>query len=340
MEYTSSQYAQEHARLFMMTEVSEPADAVLDEAIAGETLKYSVSEASQQTGLPIETVERLWRAFGLTWSDPSAPCFADSDFNILGSFALGSELFGEEATLHFARAMGVATARMSQAAVSLFLVNLAEELRDRSDTEQMAAYELAGASFNTLPPALERVFRLHSLRAVERWRQQRGIGERYDVQSLAVGFVDLVGFTEQTRDLPPSQLADLITRFEADAYEAVVASGGEVVKLIGDAVMFVATTAVAGSYVALALSDIYEISEVTPRGGLAFGPVLARGGDFYGSTVNIASRLASLAVPGEVLVTSEVSSAAAADQLRFDPAGRRSLKGFVEPIETFSLNRP
>jgi adenylate cyclase len=322
-----------------MTEVSEPADAVLDASVAGETLKYSAPEISERSSVPIETIERLWRAFGLTWPAPSTPSFSDSDIGVLGSFALGSEIFGEEAILHFARAIGVATARMSQAAVSLFLVNAAEELRDRSEADQVAAYELAGASFNTLPPLLERLFRLHSLRALERWRQQRHIGERYDVQTLAVGFVDLVGFTEQTRDLPPSRLADLITRFEADAIESVIASGGEVVKLIGDAVMFVANTAAAGSLVALALSDIYQNSEVTPRGGLAFGPVLARGGDFYGATVNIASRLAGLAVPREVLVTSEVSRAARAEDVRFDPAGRRALKGFVDPIETFSLNR-
>jgi adenylate cyclase len=335
----SAHNAQSHARLGVMTEVSEPADAALVAAIAGEPLKYSAPEASQRSGVPVETIERLWRAFGLRWLDTSTSCFSDSDIGVLGSFALGSEIFGEEATLHFARAIGVATARMSQAAVSLFLMNAAEELRDRSDAEQVAAYELAGTSFNTLPLTLERLFRLHALRAVERWRQERRIGERYDVQTLAVGFVDLVGFTEQTRDLPPSRLVDLITRFEADACESVTASGGEVVKLIGDAVMFVANTAVAGSLVALALSDIYEFSEVTPRGGLAFGPVLARGGDFYGPTVNVASRLATLAVPGEVLVTSEMRSAAAVEQLRFDPAGRRVLKGFVDPIEAFSLNR-
>jgi adenylate cyclase len=321
-----------------MTEISEPADAILDRAIAGETLRYAASEASKRSGLAVEKIERLWRAFGLPWPDPSVPSFSDSDMGILSSFAFGSEIFGEDASYQFARAIGVANARMSQAAVSVFLVNAAEELRGRSEAEQIAAYELAGASFNTLPPVLERLFRLHGLRAVERWRQQRRIGQRYDIQTLAVGFVDLVGFTERTRDLPPSQLADLIIRFETDAYESVTASGGEVVKLIGDEVMFVANTEVKGSLVALALIDTYAASDVTPRGGVAFGSVLTRGGDFYGPMVNTASRLARLAVPGEVLVTSEVRSAARAPQLQFEPAGRRELKGFVDPIETFALN--
>ncbi len=321
-----------------MPEVPEAADSVLDGAMTPEPPQYLASEIAELSGLPVQSIERLWRAAGLQWPGSSVPSFSASDVGIFNAFALGREIFGEDATLHFSRAMGVAMARVSHAAVSLFLVTTAEELRDRPEGEQRAAYEVAGASFNTLPAVMERLFRLHALRAVERWRQQRESGGRYDIQLLAVGFVDLVGFTEQTRDLPPARLADLIVRFEAEAYEAVTGSGGEVVKLIGDEVMYVADSAEAASLVALALSDAYAGGEVTPRGGIAFGSVLARGGDFYGPIVNVASRLTSLAVPGEVLVTTEVRDAAASTELCFNMAGRRELKGFVDPIETFALS--
>ncbi len=321
-----------------MGQGSDAADSVLDESITSDPAQYSASEIAELSGLPVHSMERLWRAAGLQWPDPSVQSFSASDFDMFNAFALGCEIFGEDSTLHFTRAMGVAMARVSHAAVSMFLVTTAEELRDRPDAEQRAAYEVAAASFNTLPPVMERLFRLHANRAVERWRQQRALGGRYDIQLLAVGFVDLVGFTEQTRDLPPARLADLIVRFEAEAYDAVTGSGGEVVKLIGDEVMYVADSAEAASLVALALSDAYAGGEVTPRGGIAFGSVLARGGDFYGPIVNVASRLTSLAVPGEVLVTTEVRDAAASEQLWFSVAGRRVLKGFVDPIETFALS--
>jgi adenylate cyclase len=321
-----------------MPEGSETADSVIDGAIISEAVRYRAAEAAQRSGLSVRSMEQLWRAVGLSWPDPSIPSFSDSDLNFFRAFAFGCEIFGDDAALHFTRAMGVAMARVGHAAVSLFLVTTAEELRDRPDAEQRAAYELAGASFNLLPPVLERLFRLHALRAVERWRHQRGTGARYDVQWLSVGFVDLVGFTEQTRELPPERLADLIVRFEADAYEAVTASGGDVVKLIGDEVMFVADSADAASLVALALNDTFAGGEVTPRGGIACGSVLARGGDFYGPIVNVASRLTGLAVPGEVLVTTEVRDAARSERLRFDPAGRRQLKGFIDPIQTFALS--
>jgi adenylate cyclase len=321
-----------------MPEDPETADSVLDRVITLEPVRYGAAEASERSGLPVRSMEKLWRAAGLAWPDPLRPSFSDSDVNLFSGFAFGSDLFGEDTSLHLTRAMGVAMARTAHAVVSLFLVTTAEELRDRSDTEQRAAYEVTGATFNLLPPVLERLFRLHALRAIERWREQRDSGERYDVQSLSVGFVDLVGFTEQTRELPPERLADLIVRFEVDAYEAVTASGGDVVKLIGDEVMFVADSADAAARVALALHDTYAGGEVTPRGGIACGSVLARGGDFYGPVVNVASRLTGLAVPGEVLVTAELRDGATSEHLRFDPAGRRLLKGFDDPIETFALN--
>ena len=60
------------------------------------------------------------------------------------------------------------------------------------------------------------------------------------------------------------------------------------------------------------------------------------GGDYYGVTVNLASRIADQAVPGEVLTIPEV--AAAVPGRAFHPAGRRLLKGFPEPVELLSFS--
>jgi class 3 adenylate cyclase len=68
---------------------------------------------------------------------------------------------------------------------------------------------------------------------------------------------------------------------------------------------------------------------------LAYGNVVLRGGDYYGSVVNLASRLVDEAVPLELLVTDELAEAAAA--CTFEPAGRRMIKGFDEPIAVRSM---
>ena len=95
-------------------------------------------------------------------------------------------------------------------------------------------------------------------------------------------------------------------------YDIVLRAGARVVKLIGDEVMFVTVDADAACRAALALMDGFVAvdARVVPRGGVAFGNVLVRGGDYYGPVVNLASRLVDEAVPEEVLATTEVRRAA------------------------------
>ena len=68
--------------------------------------------------------------------------------------------------------------------------------------------------------------------------------------------------------------------------------------------------------------------------------MVARQGDYYGEVVNLASRLADLAIPGEVLADDNVRVAAHDSALVFEGAGRRQLKGFDEPVLAFSVLRP
>jgi adenylate cyclase len=116
-----------------------------------------------------------------------------------------------------------------------------------------------------------------------------------------------------------------------------------VVKHIGDEVMFVVTDGAAACDIALSLVETFG-SETggAPRGGVGFGTVVARGGDYYGSVVNLASRIVDTAVPGEVLVdtATRASAAAITDGLAFDAAGRRMLKGFDDPVPLWSVTRP
>ena len=81
-----------------------------------------------------------------------------------------------------------------------------------------------------------------------------------------------------------------------------------VVKQIGDAVMLVSPDAAAAVETCLALVERAEAEEDFPplRAGIAYGPAVNRWGDWFGSTVNVASRLTARARPGAVLVTEAV----------------------------------
>lgn len=156
---------------------------------------------------------------------------------------------------------------------------------------------------------------------------------------MAIGFVDLVGFTTLARRVELHELAAIVERFEETAHDVAAQRDGRVVKFVGDEVMFVAADAATACDIALTLVETFAgDSAVTPRGGLAAGEVVIRGGDYYGPIVNLAARLAELAVPQEILVTGEVAAAADAS-FRFEAAGKRLLKGVEEPVRLFTAER-
>lgn len=176
---------------------------------------------------------------------------------------------------------------------------------------------------------------LHYLdQSVQHQRQaQQDVSSRA-VMRVAVGFVDLVGFTPLASTLSPGELSTMMGEFESLAFDLANQSGARVVKHIGDEIMFTAVEPEAACRMAVALRDEVATSE-RPRGGLSYGEVISRRGDYYGPVVNLASRLTDEAIPGEVLVSKTVRDQA--EDLSFEPAGRRLLKGFAEPVEVFSL---
>ena len=126
---------------------------------------------------------------------------------------------------------------------------------------------------------------------------------------IAVGFCDMTGFTRLGQELEDRELAATVDRFEAEAYDVVASGGGRVVKVIGDEVMFVADRPETAAEMSLRLAERFSDDEVVPavRVGLAYGPALSREGDFLGSTVNLASRIAAYALPGTVLISDDLN---------------------------------
>src|SRR5438874_1867075 len=161
-------------------------------------------------------------------------------------------------------------------------------------------------ALEAIPHGVRTILRAHMETAIRRLRAARREELMPDTVQVTVGFVDLVGYTRLSGQLDARALGTLVERFEAFASDTVAARDGRVVKLIGDEVMFVAVDAAAACDIALTLLERFaDDPSVTPRGGLARGPALMRSGDYYGPVVNLASRVADLAVPREILVTAE-----------------------------------
>lgn len=73
-------------------------------------------------------------------------------------------------------------------------------------------------------------------------------------------------------------------------------------------------------------------------GGLHHGPVVRRGGDVFGATVNMGSRLADLAPPAELNGTIDAAHAAAEAGAKVEPLGQTMLRGVLDPIEAFAIS--
>lgn len=301
----------------------------------------SAAALAAAIGISPDLLRRVTLAAGLSIDDDD---YRESDVETFGLFAGGATLFGEDATIQFTRAVGSSMARVADAAISLFLVNVEGPLvhGGGGSTSLAEAANSAVDALEVIPSLMSGFFRIHMQAAIARQRVASNSEADPGMFRLAVGFVDLVGFTPFAQDVAPDELAGFVERFEARANDVVAARGGRVVKHIGDEVMFVETDPVNACDIALELVQTFgDAAGVSPHAGVGFGPLVARGGDYYGSVVNLASRIADLAVPGEVLVTEALERAAvsADGPFAFEPAGRRMLKGFAEPVPLYSVTR-
>jgi len=286
---------------------SDRADAIarsLEPYLGLEEHRYDLQEVAQRSGIDTERLRDFWRALGFPDPRPGERVFGDADVRMLTQVVqmMADGLVEPEVARQMTRVIGASLDRIAAAQIDAN-VRRATEMGDEPST---AAATRAAAAL--VPGVLELVWR-RRLAAEARRRMVRSGTE--GGAPVCVGFADLVGFTAQTQQLDTTALAEVVGRFETIAYDVVAAAGGRVVKTIGDEVMFVNDDIVAGCRTALELARRYRDDEALSdvRVGLALGPVLERDGDVFGHTVNLASRIVSVAYPGSVVVSAEVHEA-------------------------------
>jgi class 3 adenylate cyclase len=109
------------------------------------------------------------------------------------------------------------------------------------------------------------------------------------------------------------------------------------VKLLGDGAMLWFPDAERGVLASLSVVRAMGSGALSPHAGVHAGPVIQRDLDLFGRTVNLASRIADAAGPGEILVSEAVADAVDLPQLRFDRADTAVLKGVPEPVDLFRV---
>ena len=259
--------------------------------------RRQVAEAS---GVPLELAEELWGQLGFPHTDDDDVAFTEKDVEALRKTAelVSLGILEPDSQAALVRTWGRSFARLAEWQVSL-LAGIA--LADDDPTGRLD--ELVTEVLPRVEELQNYIWRRHLENAAQRLLPH--VDSAPEEMPTAVVFADIVGYTSQSKNLTETELVDLVEVFEDETTRAVVAVGGRVIKTIGDEVLFVVDDVHAAIEVALVLTERGEDDDdefPRVRAGIAYGPVTRRLGDVFGPTVNIASRLTSVARPGSVLV--------------------------------------
>ncbi|WP_374207615.1 adenylate/guanylate cyclase domain-containing protein [Streptomyces sp. XM4193] len=275
----------------------------IEELILDAERKYTAFQAARAAGVPMELASRFWRAMGFP-DIGQARALTEADVLALRRLAglVEAGLLNEAMAIQVARSTGQTTARLAEWQVDSFLAGLTVQ-PEPGMSRMEVTYPLVELLLPELEEFLVYVWRRQLAAATGRVVQAADDEEMVD-RRLAVGFADLVGFTRLTRRLEEEELGELVEAFETTAADLVAANGGRLIKTLGDEVLYVADDAGTAAEIGLRMIETLAGDETMPelRVGLAFGTVTTRMGDVFGTTVNLASRLTSMAPKDTVLV--------------------------------------
>lgn len=279
--------------------------------LLGGAPKYAVREAAELAGMDVDSVRRFWRAMGFPYiQDSEAVLFTEYDIDVMRAHQdlINREKTDEDTQNSLIRAQSHLADRM----VLWQYEALVEDAESRYGLDEVSArywvLDHIDEYEEFLVYQMKYAWRRHLtafLRRTEAELEGMALGTSDKMPLMrALGFVDLVSFTHRSGELSPHQLVDFIQTFEFTSRDVISSNGARVVKMVGDAVLYIADDLATGAKV---VAEIVETLHETPgmpdvRASLVWGGVVSRFGDVFGPAVNLASRLCSIAPVGEIVV--------------------------------------
>lgn len=311
----------------------------VERKLAGDGPRYTPREVAEISGVDLDLLQRFSAALGVPYPDPDERTLTEAEIEASRRIkAFRDAGLPDEGMLQVARTIGMGTARIAEANRELVVRTLMQP----GDTERDFALRLAAAAEYMLPligPTLVHAFQLQMLEQVRRdviGTADLASGEIGGTVDLTICFADLVEFTRLGEEIGAEELGMVAGRLEEMA-SAVAEPPVRLVKTIGDAVMLVSTEAEPMVAAALALIAAAEAEgQEFPwlRAGLASGPTLPQSGDYYGRSVNLASRITGVARPGSAVVDAATKDAAG-ERFSYSYVGERRLKGIDSRVKLF-----
>ena len=252
------------------------------------------------------------------------------------------------------------------AAIQQMIRTQAESLRRIADTETnmwqsevigpatergIRPDEILGVDFGDRMSALSEraVIAMYHLQQTQAW--SRNIIEGLEMQLAAAGlhsrlahppamcFLDITGYTRLTQEQGDAAAAQLAEQLGRIVQRVSIKHSGRAVKWLGDGVMLHFPIPGHGVVAALEMADAVVEAGLPPAHvGLHAGPVIFQEGDYYGSTVNVAARIAEFAQPGEVIVSQAVVDDSGDAAVEFQDIGPVELKGVTDAMRLYAAS--
>jgi adenylate cyclase len=303
--------------------------------------QLSVDEAAQKLGIDPEVLRSLRTALGFTRDS-----VLEGDLKLFEGFnvmaAAGMPL---EAVLEGARVFGDTLRRLAETEARLVHVHMHERLEETGAEEQEIVRQIDALQQATIPlldGIVERVHHEHLLLAAIEDAYVHLVdtdapGGRGSVDATIV-FIDVASFTQLTETEGDQVAVETMTRVDSAVRGLALEHGGKLVKQVGDALMLAFRDSADAVRFATELEQTVRRDPSMPalRIGMHCGPAIYRGGDYLGTTVNLASRVTGTAAAGQTVLTEAIAQKLA-DSSPVEPVGVRMLRGAEQPMQLYRL---
>jgi adenylate cyclase len=308
-------------------------------------------QVSQDTGIPLETLGAVLEQMGFAREGPDEPMREDElEVVPLVAHGLSSGIFDPAWLARLGRAHVEGLRLIATAWGDVYQARFEGPVLAEGGDQRAAMERAARVSIDFLPlgdPALlamyhrqeELVWTEGLVERIERELEAAGILDRPG-RVPAMLFLDLVGYTRLTEERGDAAAAALAESLAVLVDRSAREHGGVPVKWLGDGVMVHYRAPAGAVRSALELVDQLPEAGLPPAHvGVAAGPVVVQGGDYFGRTVNLAARIAARAGAGQVLASQVVAASDPPAGVRFVELGDLELKGFARPVRLLEARR-
>jgi adenylate cyclase len=310
-------------------------------------------QVSQETGVPLELLGGFLEAIGFARMAPDEPIRED-ELEVVPLLQLGlssgflDQVWSSRLGRGYAEGLRLIASVEKDVWQARFIAPVLASGADQQTAREQAA-QRAG-DLNVTPPIDRTLMAAYRRQQELAWIEQMveeietaleqagGLGRPGRVPAMC--FLDLVGYTRLTEEQGDQAAAELAGSLAVLVDRSSREHGGVPVKWLGDGVMVHFRDPAGAVLSALQMVEQFPAAGLPPAHvGVAAGPVVAQGGDYFGRTVNLAARIAAYASASRVLVSEPVVQRAPPRGVTFVELGPVPLEGIAHPVRLLEAHR-